>query len=340
MLEKLKLLKSLLKDKNIICPICNTNIHKEGNIDIYISKYNKEKYKLYRCPNCDAEFWEPLKIIPDFYDKEGEEAYGLFHSGIRTMPYWQKSFFKYFPLKSGRILDIGCGDGIFLKEAQKKGFDVWGLDFDKKSIKISQEKFGLKNTYAMSLVNFTEFAIRQKIKFDVITFFEVLEHQDKPEEFINSVKSLLNNNGYIAGSVPNRESIIVKIERKLYQGDFPPHHFLRFSKKVILKFFLRNGFYDIETFLIHYPLIEYSAFIESVLTRNVGLKIKTAFKAIIRKHKNDMFVNDYSIKKKIVFNMLKTTRSIVFLPFAIISKPFLFLRFIEGNDIYFQAKLK
>jgi 2-polyprenyl-3-methyl-5-hydroxy-6-metoxy-1,4-benzoquinol methylase len=39
----------------------------------------------------------------------------------------------------------------------------------------------------------------------VITFFEVLEHQDKPREFLEMVKGLLKEGGYIAGSVPNRE---------------------------------------------------------------------------------------------------------------------------------------
>lgn len=327
-----------IKSKTIICPLCRINISENSYREIYISKLNNEEYKLYHCPNCELEFWSPLRTVSDFYEQEGEEAYELFHSGLRRMPYWQKPFFKYFPLKSGRILDVGCGDGVFLKEAQKNGFEVWGLDFDRKSIKISQEKFGLKNTYAISLKDFAEFASKQNIKFDVITFFEVLEHQDKPEEFINILKGLLKHEGYIAGSVPNRDSIILKMERKQYYGDFPPHHFLRFSKNVIENFFKRRAFLNIETFLINYPLIEYSAFIENVLTRGVGLKIKRAFKkVIIRKHKNEGSIKTYSIKKEIAFNMLKMTRNIAFLPLAIISRPLLYS--IGDNDIYFQAKL-
>ncbi len=329
----------IVNSKTIICPICNTSILENEYIEIYIPKLlNKDEYKLYHCTTCEIEFWSPLSIIPDFYENNGNEAYEIFHSGLRDVPYWQKPFFKYVPLKAGRVLDIGCGDGVFLNEAQKKGFEVWGLDFDAKSIKIAQEKFGLKNIFAMSLEKFAEFAVKQNIKFDIISFFEVLEHQDQPDNFINIVKTLLNSEGYIVGSVPNRDSIIMKMERKLSYGDFPPHHFLRFSENVIKNFFKKKGFNDVEIFFINYPLMEYSAFIENILTRKVGKKIKIAFKKnIIEKNKNKSSIKTFSNKKKITFNILKMARNISFLPLAVISRPLIY--FTKGNDIYFQAKL-
>jgi 2-polyprenyl-3-methyl-5-hydroxy-6-metoxy-1,4-benzoquinol methylase len=57
----------------------------------------------------------------------------------------------------------------------------------------------------MSLEEFYEYAKEKNLKFDVITFFEVLEHQDKLREFLEMVKGLLREGGYIAGSVPNRK---------------------------------------------------------------------------------------------------------------------------------------
>ncbi|MEM2074300.1 MAG: methyltransferase domain-containing protein, partial [Nitrososphaeria archaeon] len=76
-----------------------------------------------------------------------------------------------------------------------------------KSIKVCQEKWGLKNTFVMSPQEFAEFCQKEGLKFDVITFFEVLEHQDKPVEFLEAIKSMLKPGGYIAGSVPNRELV-------------------------------------------------------------------------------------------------------------------------------------
>ena len=100
---------------------------------------------------------------------------------------------------------MGCGDGRFLRYAKEQGFEVWVIDFDKKSVESAKRNFGIDTIFAMSLEEFYEYAKEKNLKFDAITFFEVLEHQDKPREFLEMVKGLLKEGGYIAGSVPNRK---------------------------------------------------------------------------------------------------------------------------------------
>lgn len=46
---------------------------------------------------------------------------------------------------------------------------------------------------------------------------------------------MLKPGGWIAGRVPNRESAIIKMERKSSDIDYPPHHFLRFRKDNLKK---------------------------------------------------------------------------------------------------------
>ena len=74
---------------------------------------------------------------------------------------------------------MGCGDGRFLRHAKEQGFEVWGIDFDKKSVENVKSNLGIDTVFAMSLEEFHEYANEKNLKFDVITFFEVLEHQDK-----------------------------------------------------------------------------------------------------------------------------------------------------------------
>ena len=131
----------------VLCPLCNHGISE----DLYKSerKYKDYNYKLYHCNNCDLEFWYPAKIIPSFYENEEDVAYVEFHSGKRSLPYYHRFFISSFLRKrlekKGNLLDIGCGDGVFLKEIKKFGFEVYGVDIDSKSIKIAREVFGLKN---------------------------------------------------------------------------------------------------------------------------------------------------------------------------------------------------
>ena len=180
------------------CPVCFTQKEEKDYIETYVSDYNNQEYKLYQCSNCGLQWWEPLKIIPEFYEQEGEEGYDRLHMGLRgKIESWHKPFIKRFKDKPGRLLDVGCGDGVFLKELAKYGFDVWGIDFDRKSIKVAQEKYGLKNTFAMSLDEFVEFAKEKGLEFDYVTFFEVLEHQDNPRGFLENVALLHKSKGWL-----------------------------------------------------------------------------------------------------------------------------------------------
>ncbi len=57
-------------------------------------------------------------------------------------------------------------------------------------------------------------------KFDVITFFEFLEHVDETDEVLKNIKNNLNKNGILIFSIPNLSSIYSRIE--LFFG-FQPH---------------------------------------------------------------------------------------------------------------------
>lgn len=96
-------------------------------------------------------------------------------------------FLKRFPIKQGKLLDIGCGHGLFLERAKNVGFEVWGTDFDEKSIKCAKKR-GLENVYNFSSEDFVNFAKEKKLKFDVIVFNAVLEHLDRPKIFIDNIK--------------------------------------------------------------------------------------------------------------------------------------------------------
>jgi 2-polyprenyl-3-methyl-5-hydroxy-6-metoxy-1,4-benzoquinol methylase len=122
-------------DDKTKCPICETEVEIEAFKEVYVSPYENQEYKRYECPNCDVHWWEPLKIIPEFYESEVFEDYIAFHECVSArLNDNHKAFFKYFPYNvRGRLLDVGCGDGRFLRHAKEQGFEIWGIDFDKKS---------------------------------------------------------------------------------------------------------------------------------------------------------------------------------------------------------------
>jgi SAM-dependent methyltransferase len=326
------------------CPICYTEVEERNFKETYVSPYNNQEYKRYECPNCDVHWWEPLKIIPEFYESEFLELYTALHEVVGTrLGEYHKAFFKYFPSNvRGRLLDVGCGDGRFLKHAKEQGFEVWGIDFDKKSVENVKRNLGIDTVFAMSLEEFYEYAKEKNLKFDVITFFEVLEHQDKPREFLEKVKGLLREEGYIAGSVPNRERLFVEMDWKYFHGDYPPHHFLRFSKSSLEKALNFAGFKDVEVYKLDSPFIELFPHIEKKLFGNLD-KLKIKLKGMVLG--DERKARAYGVEelaevspnkgKAYILMMLKLIRNSILLPFAL---GYAGKLKENGVNLYFQAK--
>jgi len=332
-------------DDKTNCPICGAGVEESSFKEVYVSPYNNQEYKRYECPNCDVHWWEPLKIIPEFYENEVFEGYDAFHERVGTrLREYHKAFFKHFPSNvRGKLLDVGCGDGRFLRYAKEQGFEVWGIDFDKKSVENVKRNLGIDTVFAMSLEEFYKYAKEKNLKFDVITFFEVLEHQDKPREFLEMVRGLLKEGGYIAGSVPNRERLFVEMDWKDYfNWDYPPHHFLRFSKSSLEKALNFSGFKDVEVYKLDFSFIELFPHLEKKLFGNLDkLRIKLKGMVLGDERKARVYAVEElaevspSKGKAYILMMLKLIRNAMLLPFAL---GYAGKLKENGVNLYFQAK--
>jgi SAM-dependent methyltransferase len=240
-------------------------------------------------------------------------------------------------------LDVGCGNGRFLRHAKEQGFEVCGIDFDKKSVENVKRNLSIDTVFAMSLEEFYEYAKEKNLKFDVITFFEVLEHQDKPREFLEMVKGLLREGGYIAGSVPNREMVLVESFWEYTHVDFPPHHFLRFSRKSLENAIKLSGFEDPNVFAILtyeelYPYVEMKFFGKLHKLRNLIKGLVLGDKRKATAFVDDIVASSTSHSEKIrayLLKGLKLMRNVLLFPFA-----FVYIKKAQhgGPHLYFQAR--
>jgi 2-polyprenyl-3-methyl-5-hydroxy-6-metoxy-1,4-benzoquinol methylase len=148
---------------------------------------------------------------------------------------------KYFladPLapRNGELLDIGCGTGNFLAAARDAGYGVTGIELDRNAARFAKERLGLQRVLPLTISEFAEQYAKER--FDVVTFFEVLEHQAAPVEFLQKVKACVRPGGVIALSVPNRERWLTGPDVL----DYPPNHFLRWNASALRKFLSAQGF--------------------------------------------------------------------------------------------------
>ncbi len=222
------------------CPVCHASVDESPVLQRH------RECCLYACPQCMLQFWWPMKHPgKDWY--EGCDNYGGSVFGTNTRrKFWNHSQFVLAPLGTGELVDVGCGPGAFLARAQSMGYSVTGIDFNSEAVEQARSVVG-DRVYNLSL---EEFLDKTDHRYDVVTFFEVLEHMDNPMEFMSAVRRVLKDGGHVALSVPNRRRWSHGIN--ISHVDFPPHHLTRWDT-VCLGNFLRLCGYDVVT-LLEQPL--------------------------------------------------------------------------------------
>ena len=116
---------------------------------------------------------------------------------------------KTFPKnKEAKVLDIGCGYGIFLKACQDSGYEkLFGVDIIKECAEFIKEKFGIKTISQQDIVDYLK--SRNDEEFDVISAIDVIEHFKKEEvlDLLKLIRSKLKKGGMFVMRVPNAGSM-------------------------------------------------------------------------------------------------------------------------------------
>lgn len=100
-----------------------------------------------------------------------------------------------------RVLEIGCGTGALLLQPLADRFPKWqflGIDSDQSSIEFALRRFASSN-----LAFDTNMACAAPAAYDVVIASEVLEHVDRPLEFLGYVRSRLAPGGRLLLTIPN-----------------------------------------------------------------------------------------------------------------------------------------
>lgn len=105
---------------------------------------------------------------------------------------------KYVEFKNKKVLDVGCGVGMFLNQFKKLGAEVYGIDIDKKKVAIAQEKF-----VNVQVAHAEDMPFR-KGTFDIIWLHEVIEHVDDDSKTISECFRILKPGGKLVIFAPNR----------------------------------------------------------------------------------------------------------------------------------------
>lgn len=112
---------------------------------------------------------------------------------------------KHQPLAGLRVLDIGCGAGIFSEVLAKAGAQVTGIDLADELIQVAQQHAHAQSlTIDYQCVSAESFAQRHQAQFDVIVCMELLEHVPDPAAILKAATQCLAPKGWLFASTINQ----------------------------------------------------------------------------------------------------------------------------------------
>ena len=220
--------------EDIQCCVCQNQDPKKFQL-----KYQKEKFAVVVCTQCDFHF------IPPYYRKRIEYSNYKNSSvteAIRNGNNWlkvqrHKLRFKFVSqfVKQGKLFDLGAGWGHFMLAAKELGYDVYGVE-------ISEEPYKYcVNDLKLPVDHIDFFKLDDAKKFDVITMWDVLEHINKADVFLKKCHNLTVDNGYLILQVPQIDSYFAKKQKDKWNM-MGLDHVNYFSKKTIQQILANNGY--------------------------------------------------------------------------------------------------
>ena len=138
-------------------------------------------------------------------------------------------------VRSGRWLDVGCSNGVFVEHARERGIDAEGIDLSAVAVAAGRAR-------GLPVVCATSETYEPGCHYDTITAFDVLEHTVDPMAFLRAARRLLAPGGRIALTVPNQASLIRRVMGRRWYFYIPEEHLFYFNPSTIRALLKRTGF--------------------------------------------------------------------------------------------------
>lgn len=216
-----------------------------------------EEYGVVRCSACGVEFLEPqpdsatlAKIYSANYflnEREGVARADVDRLKRQTARLYldlmicadakQSQTAQSEPRQKARILEIGCGAGDFLLEAQARGFQVSGIETSEYASARANSRLGaeLVERGEIETVSLPEGTV------DVVVFCDVIEHVRDPRTFLKLVHGCLRPGGLAFIVTPSTDSWSRRLMGERWM-EYKTEHLFYFSRRSLKHLLTQHGF--------------------------------------------------------------------------------------------------
>jgi 2-polyprenyl-3-methyl-5-hydroxy-6-metoxy-1,4-benzoquinol methylase len=222
------------------CPVCN---------DSRVGPHRTcGQAEYYRCGSCEALFQHPApEVEARLRYAEAEYADGGYREYVAAREMKLEHFRRRMAairhrLPPGRLLDVGCSCGYFLEVAASEGYDVHGVEFSRRAIAAAHPDIGPRIQFGC-LESLSRDGEAER--FDVITAFDLIEHLERPLDFLVQARASLAAGGVLVLSTPDAGHWLAALMRSHWPMLQPMQHLTIFSRRALAQALSVTGFRDI-----------------------------------------------------------------------------------------------
>ncbi len=244
------------------CPVCGSKHY------TFLRKY--ENYGFARCNKCRLHYIQPHPVLKDEYQAFDSYDWMTHYTkqfdaeaplALRSLSEKLRKVKQMSTTTPTSMLDVGCGNGLYLKAAQQLGLKAVGLDVDETHIEFAKSKRLCAYHTKIEELSYTNY-------FDFVHIKAVLHLVRNPASLLKHTNDLLAENGILYVDASNQEGLFATIRRLFFANPkrfgqiLPPLHNMAYTRRSFLTLLEKTGFEPIHllTFSsgdeIYYPTLK------------------------------------------------------------------------------------
>lgn len=219
-------------------------------------KFRDGPFSVVTCKRCSLTYVTPrlgdAELLSEVYDEGYWSSNAAKDRGYtdyrRDAPLYLKTYRRrmkvvrrHFP-RPGRVLDVGCAAGYFLKVMQEEGWDVTGLEPSAAIRREAEERLGAGRVIG-GLLGEVDLPAHG---FDLVTMWDVIEHIPDVVAAARAVRGLLAPGGKFLIETQNVDSLAARVLGPRWQHYKHAEHIYHFQRKTIADVLGRAGFRILE----------------------------------------------------------------------------------------------
>jgi SAM-dependent methyltransferase len=179
--------------------------------------------RILRCQECRFGFRQARPTddqLGQLYDHLDSGLYESESQGRSMTALRQLKIIERYAKPPGRLLDIGCASGLFLRRVVDAGWKGEGIEPCEPLVRKARQVLGSEARVHFATL---QAAPITAASFDAVTLWDVLEHVTDPIRFLGLAESLVRPGGFLFANVPNLDSIQARLLRSKWPLLLPEH---------------------------------------------------------------------------------------------------------------------